>query len=84
MSYALKTTGPYAIQAMPFVDGFVDLGSTADPVAGKSLIMCKTAGIVNVTFDGGNDTDTSMEEGQVRSLPHGCTVTITSGTYDFA
>jgi len=82
MPYKTLTSGQSAIQSMPFVENFIDIGS--GNISGMTLIMCKADGAITITFDGGGIKVTTMTEGQVRKLPHGCTVTITSGTFDFA
>jgi hypothetical protein len=90
MANTLINSGAHGIQAMPFVEGFIDLDNTADPIVcggdiGPKLIMCKTEpAAISITFDSGEIAATTMTEGQARALPVGCTVTITSGTFDFA
>ena len=80
----IKDRGTTSIQAMPFVEDFIDLDNTAGSIGNKVLVLCKIDGGITLTFASGAIKATTMAEGQSRALPVGCTVTIASGAFDFA
>ena len=80
----LANSGPSKIQAMPYVQGYIDL--TTGIISDKKVVMCKSDGEITLTFADTTTKATNMIEGETRTIPTGCSVTITDagGTFDFA
>ena len=73
-----------SIQLMMFEEDFIDLENGAGAITGKSIILCKEDGSIQLTFVSGNDILTDMVAGDFRALPPESSVTIMTGKFDFA
>lgn len=82
MSDLIKDSKNVAIQAMPLVENKIGL-TTGTGLTGR-LILCTVDGGFTITFASTGTKAITMIEGQVRSLPEGSSVAITSGTFDMA
>jgi len=73
-----------AIQAMPIVEGNLGLTSTDGAQTGNAIALCTADGGFTITFVTGTTADISFLTGDVRTFPRKSSITITSGTFDFA
>lgn len=78
-----KDTALDTPQAMEFVEGKINITSGA--ITGSNIIHCVADGGLTLLFPSGGTVDVTMTTDYPdRTIVRGSTITVTSGTFDFA